>query len=263
MHDNALVCLVPSCERQPFRTDYGFRRHWKNLHSKTIELFKCPVSDKCNALKTQAKLREHLAFWHSREEKEARENARSCETIFRPNRNYISPGNLKPLAGNVLEKLKQKSSKPSACPSKSAPDQPSSTREVKESSTDNLPDNSASADSIAEPCRRIPKTRIELIQLIEKARRKQDYWEQIEYEAKEELKRVEYREVADKLEILRKQITDEIAKSKALQERVDAEQALREEAQAKVKELEGNIKKKQSAKMDKLMTLFKKAIEEE
>ena len=66
-----------------------------------------------------------------------------------------------------------------------------------------------------------PKTRIDLIQLIQRARRKQDYWETIEYEVKE-LKRLKYREVADELEVLRKQRNDEIAKNKALQERVDA-----------------------------------------
>ena len=153
--DGKLSCRVPDCEGQAYSTNFGFRRHWKNIHCRTIDLLECLVSEKCDALKTSARVKDHMVSVHGYNDEYARESARSCGVIVRPNRNFIYPQNHKPLEANVLTRAKKKLVIPIV------DEEP-----AKESS------------------RTLPNGRKELIEHIEKARGKIKAWETIEAEAK-------------------------------------------------------------------------------
>ena len=240
--EGKLACRVPDCDGQSYSTDFGFRRHWKNIHCRTIDLLECPESEKCNALKTSARVKDHLISIHGYTDEHARESARSCGVIVRPNRFFINPGNYKPLAANVLTKSKEKVVTPIVA------EEP-----AKESSRPKSPSGQ----------RVLPNGRKELIELIEKARGKIKAWETIEAEAKEKLKRVEYCEVADKLQSLRDELAVEVEKNKELQDQLAREVSEREETSAKLAQMLKQQKAKNSAKVKELVSIFQRALEED
>ena len=94
------ICLVPVCKRKQvsFTQRFTLYRHWEEVHTKQITLYKCCTRLNCRTFKRPYDLERHLVKAHHVPTDEAKKHCSSGEVKSKivDNINYVDPGHLSP-----------------------------------------------------------------------------------------------------------------------------------------------------------------------
>ena len=246
-----LSCRVNQCKGKSFSKMYALKRHWKEVHEKSVQLMECTQCTKI--FRRNSDLKRHFVSKHGSI------SQKMCKVVSRPNKFFVDPQGVEPPRGFLtprdpqrvvqvtpLQATQAASSQLARVPDK-ATVAPAMTVDRSAPSTEVIPNQEPdkSADSISEG---LLTSRDLLVKKVMEAKEKQRYWAGIETEAKEAIRKFDQEKERARVSQLERQLKEErelrmqaqqkVCHLQQLETQLKEERELRKQAEQKVRHLQ-------------------------